>query len=120
MARVNVVSHDHLGNGGPPNKGIKSPSKLLSPKYQSQSSLGEQNRNNSSPTCVHFVNTITFIIKEEEPNVTKKNDHSTIEMKKVGESKSYDIKRDDLYDRACGEKEEVDEVDEESDESKKK
>ncbi|GKA39208.1 hypothetical protein Tco_0731759 [Tanacetum coccineum] len=35
----------------------------------------------------------------------------------IGESKSQDIKWDDPYDRACGEKEEVDEVDEESDES---
>ncbi|GJX23864.1 hypothetical protein Tco_0228309 [Tanacetum coccineum] len=40
--------------------------KLLSPKYQSQSSLGEYNRSSSSPKRVYFVNTITVIRKEDE------------------------------------------------------
>ncbi|GJX58907.1 MAK10-like protein [Tanacetum coccineum] len=47
-------------------KGIKSPSKLLSLKYLSQSSLAEQNRNPSSPKCVHFVNLIVILNKEDE------------------------------------------------------
>ncbi|GKD22869.1 hypothetical protein Tco_1224572 [Tanacetum coccineum] len=47
-------------------KGIKSPSKLLSPKYLSQSSLTEQNKNPSSPKCVHFVNSIVILNKEDE------------------------------------------------------
>ncbi|GJZ46423.1 hypothetical protein Tco_0594019 [Tanacetum coccineum] len=47
-------------------KGIKSPSKLLSPKYLSQSSLAEQNRNPSSPKRVHFVNSIVILNKEDE------------------------------------------------------
>ncbi|GJX98914.1 zinc finger, CCHC-type containing protein [Tanacetum coccineum] len=54
-------------------KGIKSPSKLLSPKYLSQSSLAEQNRNLSSLKHVHFVNSIIILNKEdgakEEENV---------------------------------------------------
>ncbi|GJY41002.1 hypothetical protein Tco_0428272 [Tanacetum coccineum] len=67
-AHVNVVSHNHLENRAPPSKGIiKSPSKLLSPKYQAQSSLGEQTRNSSSPKYVPFVNTITIVEKEDEP-----------------------------------------------------
>ncbi|GJX56129.1 MAK10-like protein [Tanacetum coccineum] len=59
IAHVNVVSHNHLENWAPPNKGIiKSPSKLLYPKYQAQSSLGEQFGNFSSPkrvlkTCIY-------------------------------------------------------------------
>ncbi|GJW25573.1 hypothetical protein Tco_0039384 [Tanacetum coccineum] len=72
-------------NGTPPSKGIKIPSKLLSPKYQSQSSLGEQDRNSSSPKRVHFINTITILSKEDEPRETeivksdtKDNDHDTI------------------------------------------
>ncbi|GJU62956.1 hypothetical protein Tco_1244791 [Tanacetum coccineum] len=47
-------------------KGIKSPSKLLSPKYLSQSSLAEQNRNPSSPKRVYFVNSIGILNKEDE------------------------------------------------------
>ncbi|GJZ05500.1 hypothetical protein Tco_0539293 [Tanacetum coccineum] len=47
-------------------KGIKSPSKLLSSKYLSQSSLAEQNRNPSSPKRVHFVNSIIILNKEDE------------------------------------------------------
>ncbi|GJZ24023.1 hypothetical protein Tco_0561482 [Tanacetum coccineum] len=81
-------------NGTPQGKGIKIPSNLLSPKYQSQSSLGEQYRNSSSPKRVHFINTITILSKEDEPGETgivkpgtKDNDHDTIvkveEEKKV-------------------------------------
>ncbi|GJT80234.1 hypothetical protein Tco_1054576 [Tanacetum coccineum] len=47
-------------------KGIKSPSKLLSPEYLSQSSLAEQNRNPSSLKCVHFINSIVILNKEDE------------------------------------------------------
>ncbi|GJZ87292.1 zinc finger, CCHC-type containing protein, partial [Tanacetum coccineum] len=47
-------------------KGIKSPSKLLSLKYMSQSSLAEQNRNPSSPKYVHFVNSIFILNKEDK------------------------------------------------------
>ncbi|GJU11430.1 hypothetical protein Tco_1133826 [Tanacetum coccineum] len=83
-------------SGTPPSKGIKSTSKLLSPKYQSQSSLGEQNRNSSSPTRVHFINTITILSKEDEPRETgivkpdtKDNDHDTI-VKVEEESKELE------------------------------
>ncbi|GJS97508.1 hypothetical protein Tco_0804476 [Tanacetum coccineum] len=47
-------------------KGIKSPSKLLSSKHLSQSSLAEQNRNPSSPKRVHFVISIIILNKEDE------------------------------------------------------
>ncbi|GJW42464.1 hypothetical protein Tco_0071263 [Tanacetum coccineum] len=47
-------------------KGIKSPSKLLSPKYLSQSSLIKQNENLSSPKHVHFINSIVILNKEGE------------------------------------------------------
>ncbi|GJX34243.1 MAK10-like protein [Tanacetum coccineum] len=47
-------------------KGIKIPSNLLSPKYMSKSSLVKQNRNASSPKCVHFINSIVILNKEDE------------------------------------------------------
>ncbi|GJU52490.1 MAK10-like protein [Tanacetum coccineum] len=54
-------------------KGIKSPSKLLSPKYLSQSSLAEQNRNPSSPKRVHFVNSIIILNNEDEAKESAKS-----------------------------------------------
>ncbi|GJX31869.1 hypothetical protein Tco_0241724 [Tanacetum coccineum] len=66
-------------------KGIKSPSKLLSRKYQSRSSLRKPIRNSSSPKRVHFINTITILSKEDElgetkivKQDTKDNDHESI------------------------------------------
>nr|GEV51868.1 hypothetical protein [Tanacetum cinerariifolium] len=79
--KTRTVSKD----GAPPSKGIKSPLKLLSPKYQSQSSLGEESRNSSSPKHVHFIDTITVLRRDDEPRETrivnpniKANDHDTI------------------------------------------
>ncbi|GJX07737.1 hypothetical protein Tco_0195669 [Tanacetum coccineum] len=67
-------------------KGIKSPSKLLSSKYLSQSSLAEQNKNPLSPKRVHFVNSIIILNKEDEAkkegsvksSVTENKDHEMI------------------------------------------
>ncbi|GJU67252.1 ribosomal protein L16 [Tanacetum coccineum] len=109
-----------------PSKEIKSPSKLLSPKYQSQSSLGEQNRSSSSSSlkCIYFVNTITVIRKDDEfrEACTIESDaaegigHDTIvEGEKeteegldsskpvTEENESRDIKRKDLNDSTCRE-----------------
>ncbi|GJY83194.1 hypothetical protein Tco_0496570 [Tanacetum coccineum] len=66
-------------------KGIKSPSKLLSLKYFSWSSLAEQNRNPSSLKHVHFINSIVILKKEdkaeEEGNVkTSKSEYEDHEM----------------------------------------
>nr|GEX45476.1 hypothetical protein [Tanacetum cinerariifolium] len=60
-------------------KGIKSPSKLLSLKYLSQSSLAEQNRNPSSPKRVHFVNSIVILNKEDEATKEENVKTSTTE-----------------------------------------
>ncbi|GJW79823.1 hypothetical protein Tco_0143798 [Tanacetum coccineum] len=56
FASTNCPSKEELRG-----KGIKSRSKLLSPKYLSQSSLAEQSKNPSSPIRVHFVNSIIFM-----------------------------------------------------------
>nr|GEW26472.1 hypothetical protein [Tanacetum cinerariifolium] len=110
MGQINVLYHDHLGDGAPLKKGIKSPSKLLSSKYQSQSSLVEQNRNSSFPKGAYFVNTITILRKEDEPkeeeivepNAIKDNNHNTIV---------------EIEERARDDTKGVDEVDKESEES---
>ncbi|GJZ54121.1 hypothetical protein Tco_0609006 [Tanacetum coccineum] len=58
---TNYPSREELrGNG------IKSPSKLLSLKYLSQSSSAEQSKNPSSLKRVHFVNSIIILSKEDE------------------------------------------------------
>ncbi|GJT74448.1 hypothetical protein Tco_1041173 [Tanacetum coccineum] len=95
MVHANVVSHDHQDSGVLKKKGIiKSPSKLFSPKYQARSSLGEKNRNSSSPKRVHFVYTISMVRKEDEPKETEilesctihSDDHNlVVEAKKIVE-----------------------------------
>ncbi|GJY26451.1 hypothetical protein Tco_0401177 [Tanacetum coccineum] len=64
--QMNFTSTDYHTKEELRSKGIKSPSKLLSPKYLSQSSVIEQNKNPSSPKCVHFVNSIVILNKENE------------------------------------------------------
>ncbi|GKB54538.1 hypothetical protein Tco_0905291 [Tanacetum coccineum] len=65
-AQMNFTSTDYHTKEELQSKGIKSPSKLLSPKYLSQSSVIEQNKNPSSPKRVHFVNSIVILNKENE------------------------------------------------------
>ncbi|GKA25249.1 hypothetical protein Tco_0711358 [Tanacetum coccineum] len=78
-------------------KGIKSPSKLLSLKYLSQSSLAFQNRNPPSPKRVHFVNSIIILNKEDEAkeegsvksSVTENKDHEmTVESEEEFEEET--------------------------------
>ncbi|GJY39383.1 hypothetical protein Tco_0425747 [Tanacetum coccineum] len=72
MVHANVVSHDHQDSKVFPNKRIiRSPSKLFSPKYQAQSSLGEEN----------FVNKITIVRNEDEPKETKILEYCAIDSK---------------------------------------
>ncbi|GJU90012.1 hypothetical protein Tco_1302435 [Tanacetum coccineum] len=63
-AQMNFTSTNDLIREERRGKGIKCPSKLLSPKYLSQSS--EQNRNPSSPKRVHFVNSIVILNNKDE------------------------------------------------------
>ncbi|GKE36799.1 protein kinase-like domain, concanavalin A-like lectin/glucanase domain protein, partial [Tanacetum coccineum] len=82
-AQMNFTSINDPAKEDLRGKGIKSPSKLLSSKYLSQSSLTEQNRNPSSPKRVHFVNSIIILNKEDEAmeegnvksNTTEYEDH---------------------------------------------
>nr|GEX60529.1 hypothetical protein [Tanacetum cinerariifolium] len=62
-------------------KGIKSPSKLLSLKYMSQSSFAEQSKNPSSLKRVHFVNSIIILRKEDEAKEKDGEKSTTIDCK---------------------------------------
>ncbi|GJW70886.1 MAK10-like protein [Tanacetum coccineum] len=94
-AQINFASTDYPTKEELRGKGIKSPSKLLSLKYLSQSSLAEQNRNPSSPKCVHFVNSIIILNKEDEakestkPSATEYKDHElTVESEEEFEEET--------------------------------
>ncbi|GJR22653.1 hypothetical protein Tco_0971180 [Tanacetum coccineum] len=57
-------------------KGIKSPSKFLSPKYPSPASIKELNKNPSAPKRIHFVNSIVILSTDSD---TEEDDLSTNE-----------------------------------------
>nr|GEU89652.1 MAK10-like protein [Tanacetum cinerariifolium] len=64
--QMNFTYTDHHTKEELRSKEIKIPSKLLFPKYLSQSSIIEQNKNSSSLKRVHFVNSIVILNKENE------------------------------------------------------
>ncbi|GJW04715.1 hypothetical protein Tco_1563571 [Tanacetum coccineum] len=75
---------------------IKSPSKLLSLKFQEQSSLKMFNERTSSPKRVHFVNTIT-LVKKESRDVAPIEQENLTKSKKLESSKvSGEINNDDF------------------------
>ncbi|GJY69020.1 hypothetical protein Tco_1451815 [Tanacetum coccineum] len=93
-------------------------SNLLSPKYQSQSSLGEPIRNSSSSKRVYFINTIAIITKEDKPKekpVGELSGSKTV----IREGESRDIKQDDPDNGSHGDTKGIDEVKEEREESEK-
>ncbi|GJR56724.1 hypothetical protein Tco_1407245 [Tanacetum coccineum] len=103
MAHVNATSIGHLEKEEPRSKGIKSPSKLLFPKYLSQSSLEEQNRNPSSPKHVYFIISIILLRKGNEPiegenvepDAAKDKDYEiTIEAKEEFEEESEEVEEE--------------------------
>nr|GEU34091.1 hypothetical protein [Tanacetum cinerariifolium] len=66
IAQMNFTSIDYHTKEELQSKEIKIPSKLLSPKHLSQSSIIKQNKNLSSPKRVYFVNLIVILNKENE------------------------------------------------------
>ncbi|GJS75933.1 hypothetical protein Tco_0725814 [Tanacetum coccineum] len=65
-AQMNFTSTNYHTEEELQGNGIKSPSKLLSLKYLSQSSLAELSKNPSSSKCVYFVNSIIILNKEDK------------------------------------------------------
>ncbi|GKC01867.1 hypothetical protein Tco_0993477 [Tanacetum coccineum] len=70
---IAAISHDEREELR--KKGIKSPSKLLSPKYLSPASIKELNKNPSAPKRVHFVNSI--VILSTDSDTEEEDDSST-------------------------------------------
>ncbi|GKB69038.1 hypothetical protein Tco_0930450, partial [Tanacetum coccineum] len=70
---IAAISHDEREDLR--KKGIKSPSKLLSPKYLSPASIKELNKNPSDPKRVHFVNSI--VILSTNSDTEEEDDSST-------------------------------------------
>ncbi|GJW41784.1 protein kinase-like domain, concanavalin A-like lectin/glucanase domain protein [Tanacetum coccineum] len=70
---ITAISHDEREELR--KKGIKSPSKLLFPKYLSLASIKELNKNPSAPKRVHFVNSI--VILSTDSDTEKEDDSST-------------------------------------------
>nr|GEU86990.1 reverse transcriptase domain-containing protein [Tanacetum cinerariifolium] len=71
------------------NNGIKSPSKLLSPKYVFPASIKELNKNPSAPKCVHFVSSIVILsidsdTKKEDISSTNAHEHELDNMVRRG------------------------------------
>ncbi|GKB24997.1 hypothetical protein Tco_0864398 [Tanacetum coccineum] len=71
MAPKSIVAISHDKREELRKKGIKSPSKLLSPKYLSPTSIKELNKNPSSPKRVHFVYSIVILSTDSD---TKEED----------------------------------------------
>nr|GFB06248.1 hypothetical protein [Tanacetum cinerariifolium] len=101
-AQMNFMSTDYPTKEELRGKGIKIPSKLLSLKYLSQSSLAEQNRNLSYPKRVHFINSIIILNKEDEAkestkyNATEYTDHKmTVESKEEFEEETKEETREE-------------------------
>ncbi|GJZ08500.1 hypothetical protein Tco_0542783 [Tanacetum coccineum] len=70
---IAAISHDEREELR--KKGIKSPSKLLSPKYLSPASIKELNKNTSASKHLHFVNSIVILSTDSD---TKEEDNSSI------------------------------------------
>ncbi|GJT61170.1 hypothetical protein Tco_1004703 [Tanacetum coccineum] len=64
LKSIAAISHDEREELR--KKGIKSPSKLFSPKYLSPASIKELNKNPLAPKRVHFVNSIVILSKDSD------------------------------------------------------
>ncbi|GJV08966.1 hypothetical protein Tco_1346622 [Tanacetum coccineum] len=116
MAYVNAASTDQIKKEELRSKGIKSPYKLLSLKYLSQTSLEEQNRIPSSPKRVHFIKYVIILRKEDEvrekenvnSNATQYNDHEmTAKAKENVEEESKDEFEEEIEEEEEEEEEDV-------------
>ncbi|GKD64874.1 hypothetical protein Tco_1306982 [Tanacetum coccineum] len=66
MAPKSIVAISHVKREELRKKGIKSPSKLFSPKYLSPASIKELDNNPSASKRVHFVNSIVILSKDSD------------------------------------------------------
>ncbi|GJZ75908.1 hypothetical protein Tco_0640373 [Tanacetum coccineum] len=72
---IAAISHDEREEIR--KRGIKSPSKLLSPKYLSPASIKELNKIPSAPKRVHFVNSVVILSTDSDTNEEDTSSTST-------------------------------------------
>ncbi|GJQ99101.1 MAK10-like protein [Tanacetum coccineum] len=77
-------------------KGIKSPLKLLSPKYLSPASIKELNKNLSAPKRVHFVNSIIILNTDSDTEEEDTSSTNAYEHELGKEVKEHDKKEDEM------------------------
>ncbi|GJY59225.1 hypothetical protein Tco_0459117 [Tanacetum coccineum] len=116
---IAAISHDEREELR--KKGIKSPSKLLSPKYLSPASIKELNKNPSAPKRVHFVNSIIILntdsdTEEEDTSSTNAHEHELGEEVKEHDKKDNEIETDMEVEEVIKEDESEFETDEEVEE----
>ncbi|GJW19400.1 hypothetical protein Tco_0026836 [Tanacetum coccineum] len=90
IAHKSIASISHDEREELRKNGIKSLSKLFSPKYLSPASIKELNKNLSAPKRVHFVNSIVILstdsdTKEEDISSTNAHEHELGNMVRRGE-----------------------------------
>ncbi|GJU19876.1 hypothetical protein Tco_1153218 [Tanacetum coccineum] len=100
MAHKNIVAISHYEKEELRKKGIKSPSKLFSPKYISPASIKELNKNPSALKRVHFVNSIVILSKdsdtqEEDTSSTNAHEHELDDMERRSKGIKEHGKEDD-------------------------
>ncbi|GKC28198.1 hypothetical protein Tco_1035492, partial [Tanacetum coccineum] len=111
---IAAISHDEKEELR--KKGIKSPSKLISPKYLSPAFIKELNKNLSSPKRVHFVNSIVILstnsdTEEEDDSSTNACDLNLGEADEVSEEEEGEFLTDEEVEEIL--KEEEDDEDDE-------
>ncbi|GJY88939.1 hypothetical protein Tco_0503567 [Tanacetum coccineum] len=100
MAHKSIAAISHDEKEELRKKGIKSPSKLFSPKYLSPASIKELNKNPSAPKRIHFVNLIIILstdsdTEEEDTSSTNKPEHELNDMVIRSEGVKEQGKKDD-------------------------
>ncbi|GJV90200.1 protein kinase-like domain, concanavalin A-like lectin/glucanase domain protein [Tanacetum coccineum] len=100
MAHKSIAAISHDEREELRKKGIKSPSKLFSPKYLSPASIKELNKNPSAPKRVHFVNSIVILstdsdTEEEDISSTNTHEHELGNMVRRGEEVKEQGKEED-------------------------
>ncbi|GJU15855.1 hypothetical protein Tco_1143821 [Tanacetum coccineum] len=118
MASENTASISHIEREELRRKGIKSPSKLFSPKYLFTASIIELDKNLSAPKRIHLVNSIVILSEESEAkegetttNITPEHGHNITkevkdEVKEVIDEEESEVETDEEIEEILEEEEE--------------
>ncbi|GJT55463.1 MAK10-like protein [Tanacetum coccineum] len=94
MAHKSIAAISHDEREELRKKGIKTPSKLFSPKYLSPASIKEINKNSSASKRVHFVNSIVILSTDKVKEQDKEEDEmeTDVEVEDVIEEEESELK----------------------------